>query len=95
MTGPRGPVGLGSGWVLDLGAGEAPYDDGPRSVDPLPEDRRSFSDTVLQMSYGGRIWPGGTLFGGVAATRYQDEPILEGLDNTQFAWVVVGIRMQF
>ena len=83
------------GLTFDLGAGEAPYDDSPPSTDLLPEGPRGFSDTVMRINYGQPIGPGVSLQGGVAASRYQDEPVFDSLGEVEMAWVSFGLRVRF
>ena len=83
------------GIVVDLGCGLPPYDDARPSAEPLPEASHGFSDTVMRMAYRGELWGGVGWFGGVAAHRYQDEPLMEALSEPDLAWFVVGVHFEF
>lgn len=83
------------GLAIDLGVGEAPYDDGPQPFAPERNGRPGFSDALLRASYEHRIAPGTAFAVGVSAFRVQDEPILRALSDLDVAWAVVGIRISF
>ena len=80
---------------LDLGAGQAPFDDAVPDNALLPEASRGFSDSLIQLTIEEPVAPGLRLVGGVAAMRYQDEPLLDGLREAEFAWIAVGIAIRF
>jgi len=82
------------GWVFDFGVGEAPYDDGPRRSDSFPA-RKGFSDSVLSLGYGGDLGGGARWESGITAIRFQDQPLLEGLGDTELGWVTLGVRFRF
>lgn len=90
----RGPVDLGYPLLIDLGAGDAPYDDG---VAPLGADglgRSGFSDSVMRFTWREWFAPSAAFTGGAAFLRNQDATVLEGLSDTRFGFAVVGVELQ-
>lgn len=84
-----------AGLRLELGAGQAPHDDAPASNALLPEGARGFSDSLMRLVLEGQISSGVTIEGGLAATRFLDEPILDGLMGAELAWFSFGLRFRF
>lgn len=91
---PRGPVTI-EGFALDLGVGEAPYDDGPRSVAPERPGRAGFSDALIRLSYEHQVAEGTFLVTSASAFRVQDRQIFQALQDLDVSWAVVGIRISF
>lgn len=90
----RGPVDLGIPMLLDLGAGDAPYDDG---VEPLHADeigRSGFSGTVIRLSWREPIDDAVTFVGGAAFLRFQDIGLLDGIADARFGFAVLGIQVR-
>lgn len=88
-----GPVDLGYPLLVDLGAGDAPYDDG---VLPLAADgvkRGGFSDSVIRVTWRERFAPSASLTGGAAFLRHQDIGILDGLPEARFGFLVLGVEI--
>lgn len=90
-----GPVDLGYPLLVDLGAGDAPYDDGVETIYAEEKKRGGFSDTVIQVHWRHRLGPELSFHGGASVFRYQDLGILDGLSDARFGWAVVGIQLQF
>ncbi len=90
---PQGP-----GWAgvrLEIGAGQAPYDDAPSPNALLPIGTTGFSDSLMRLVIEEPVGGGISLLGSLAASRYQDEPILDGLRDSEFAWISFGIQFRF
>ena len=90
----RGPVDLGIPVLLDMGAGDAPHDDG---VQPLHADeigRSGFSGTVIQLSWRRPLDEAVTVVGGAAFLRFQDIGLLDGIADARFGFAVLGIQLQ-
>lgn len=90
-----GPVDLGYPLLVDLGAGEAPYDDGVETIHAVEAKRGGFSDTVIQLKWRESIRPGWSITGGASMFRQQDLGILDGLGTARFGWATLGIAMRF
>lgn len=90
-----GPMDLGYPLLIDLGAGEAPYDDGVPTIHGVELTRGGFSDTVLQASWRESYTRTTMLHATVAWSRFQDLGILDGLEDMRFAWVVIGWKASF
>lgn len=90
-----GPVDLGYPLLVDLGAGDAPYDDGVETIYAEEKKRGGFSDTVIQVHWRHRLGPALSFHGGASMFRYQDLGIIEGLSDARFGWAVLGIQLQF
>lgn len=88
-----GPMDLGYPLLIDLGAGEAPYDDGVRTIHSVEMTRAGFSDALLQASWREAITTSSMLHATVAMTRFQDLGMLEGADEMRFAWFVLGWKI--
>ena len=88
-----GPMDLGYPLLIDLGAGEAPYDDGVRTIHCVERTRSGFSDAVLQASWRESMSPSSMLHATVAVTRFQDLGMLEGADEMRFSWFVIGWKV--
>jgi hypothetical protein len=84
-----------AGLRIELGAGQAPHDDAPPSNALLPAGVRGFSDSLMRLVVEGQVSTGVTFEGGLAATRFQDEPILDGLLDAELAWISIGLRFRF
>lgn len=91
---PQRPVTL-DGFTLDLGVGEAPYDDGPMPIDPMRSGRPGFSDALIRVSYEHSIGDGAFLVGSASAFRVQDKQIFTALQDLDMSWAVIGIRLSF
>jgi len=91
---PQRPISL-DGFALDLGVGEAPYDDGPKPFDPMRYGRAGFSDALIRVSYEHAIGGGAFLVGSASAFRVQDEHIFSALQDLDMSWAVIGIRISF
>ncbi len=91
---PRRPVTL-DGFALDLGVGEAPYDDGPKAFDRLRNGRAGFSDALIRVSYEHALGGGAFLVGSASAFRVQDQQIFRALEDLNMSWAVIGIRISF
>lgn len=85
-----GPMDLGYPLLVDFGAGEAPYDDGVPTIHGVELTRSGFSDSVLQAAWREQWSPQSMIHVTIAFTRHQDLGIMDGLDDTRFAWCVVG-----
>jgi hypothetical protein len=85
-----GPMDLGYPLLIDLGAGEAPYDDGVRTIHGVELTRGGFSDAVVQASWRESVTPSSMLHATVALTRLQDLGLIEGAAEMRFTWLVVG-----
>ncbi|MEM8713796.1 MAG: hypothetical protein AAGG01_22875 [Planctomycetota bacterium] len=85
-----GPMDLGYPLLVDFGAGEAPYDDGVATIHGVELTRSGFSDSVLQAAWREQWSTHSMLHLTVAFTRYQDLGIMDGIEDTRFAWCVVG-----
>lgn len=86
------------GWAglrLDLGAGQAPYDDAPPTYALLPTGSGGFSGSLVRVVYEGTPVGGVSFQGGVAASRFQDEPLMSGLRDAELAWLSFGLRFRF
>ena len=90
-----GPVDLGYPLLVDLGAGDAPYDDGVETIHAVEAKRGGFSDTVIQLKWRESIRPGWSITGGASMFRQQDLGILDGLGTARFGWATLGIAMRF
>ncbi len=90
-----GPMDLGYPLLIDLGAGEAPYDDGVPTIHGVELTRGGFSDAVLQASWRESLTPTSMWHATVAVSRYQDLGILDGVEDMRFAWVVLGWKASF
>ncbi len=90
-----GPVDLGYPLLVDLGAGDAPYDDGVETIHAEENKRGGFSDTVIQMHWRHQLGPEMSFHGGASMFRYQDLGILDGLSDARFGWAVLGIQFRF
>ncbi|MEL6430095.1 MAG: hypothetical protein AAFZ87_16740 [Planctomycetota bacterium] len=90
----RGPVDLGYPLLVDLGAGDAPYDDGVAPLDADGLGRSGFSDSVMRFTWREWFAPSAAFTGGAAFLRNQDATVLEGLSDTRFGFVVVGLELQ-
>lgn len=90
-----GPVDLGYPLLIDLGAGDAPYDDGVATIHAEERKRGGFSDSIIQMMWRERLSPQTSIHTGAALQRFQDLGILDGLSDAEFAWAVVGLQFTF
>lgn len=90
-----GPVDLGYPILIDLGAGDAPYDDGVRTIHAEEPKRGGFSDTIIQMLWRQTVSPMTSVHTGAALQRFQDLGILDGLSDAEFAWAIVGLQLRF
>ena len=90
-----GPVDLGYPILIDLGAGDAPYDDGVRTIHGVETKRGGFSDTIIQMQWRQTVSPMASVHTGAALQRFQDLGILDGLSDAKFAWAIVGLQLRF
>lgn len=90
-----GPVDLGLAVQVNLGAGEAPYDDAVAPIHAVVPGRSGFSDSVLQFSYRERLGRTYGLHGTAALTRFQDVAIIDGISDAEFAWFVLGVHASF
>ena len=90
-----GPVDLGYPILIDLGAGDAPYDDGVRTIHAVETKRGGFSDTIIQMLWRQPVSPMASIHTGAALQRFQDLGILDGLSDAKFAWAIVGLQLRF
>ncbi|QDV05496.1 hypothetical protein Poly30_09940 [Planctomycetes bacterium Poly30] len=90
-----GPLDLGYPLLVDLGAGEAPYDDGVRTIHGVELTRGGFSDALLQACWRERLTNASKLHATVAVSRLQDLGMLDGLGDMRFAWVVFGWTTSF
>ncbi|MFT4647259.1 MAG: hypothetical protein ACI9X4_000469 [Glaciecola sp.] len=81
--------------IIDLGVGEAPYDDGffDYALDYSP--LVGFSDALMQLEYRARIRPGTSVFGIAAMNRIQDETILQAMDQNDWAWIAMGVQFSW
>jgi hypothetical protein len=81
--------------IIDLGVGEAPYDDGffDYALDYSP--LVGFSDALMQLEYRARIRPGTSVFGIAAMKRIQDETIMQAMDQNDWAWIAVGVQFSW
>jgi len=91
----QGPVDLGLAVHVNLGAGEAPFDDAMHTIHPDGPGRTGFSDSVLQFSWRERMGETFGLHGTAALSRYQDLTIIDSLEDAELAWVVVGVHAAF
>ncbi len=89
----RGPMDLGYPLLIDLGAGEFPFDDGVRTIHGVELTRGGFSDAVVQASWRESMTPASMLHATVAMTRIQDLGMIEGIDEMRFAWAVLGWKI--
>lgn len=87
-----GPVDLGYPLLIDLGAGDAPYDDGVAPLDPAHLGRSGFSDSVMRFTWRERLTPNASWTGGAAFLRAQDSSVLEGLADARFGFAVLGLE---
>lgn len=90
-----GPVDLGFPLLIDLGAGDAPYDDGIPTIHGVESKRGGFSDSIVQMMWRETLSPMTSVHTGAAIRRYQDLSILDGLEDARFAWAVIGLQWRF
>jgi hypothetical protein len=90
-----GPVDLGYPLLVDLGAGEAPYDDGVPTIHGVEITRGGFSDALLQASWRETVTRSSMLHTTIAVSRFQDVGMLDGLSDMRFAWVVFGWKISF
>ncbi len=90
-----GPVDLGYALLVDLGAGDAPYDDGVETIHAVEAKRGGFSDTVIQLKWRESIGPGWSITGGASLFRAQDVGLLDGLGTARFGWATLGIAARF
>lgn len=81
--------------IIDLGVGEAPYDDGffdyAMDFSPLV----GFSDALMQLEYRAHIQPGTSVFGIAAINRIQDETIMQAMGQNDWAWVAMGVQFSW
>ena len=91
----QGPVDFGLAMHVNLGAGEAPFDDAMHAIHPEGPGRTGFSDSVLQFSWRERMGETYGLHGTAALSRYQDLAIIDSLEDAELAWVVVGVHASF
>ena len=85
-----GPMDFGFPLLIDLGAGEAPYDDGVRPLFYADVGRSGFSDTVIRASWRESISTATMLHATVAMSRLQDLGLLEGASEMRFSFFVLG-----
>lgn len=90
-----GPVDLGYPLLVDLGAGDAPYDDGVETIHAVEVKRGGFSDTVIQVQWREPIHPGWSITGGACLFREQDLSILDGMETARFGWAILGVAGRF
>lgn len=90
-----GPVDLGYPILVDLGAGDAPYDDGVRTIHGEEIKRGGFSDSVIQIQWRQPVVPGWSITGGASMFREQDLGILDGLETARFGWALLGVMGSF
>ncbi|MEZ6003925.1 MAG: hypothetical protein R3F17_12010 [Planctomycetota bacterium] len=79
-------------FVLDLGVGEAPFDDACElfCLDPGPV--RGFSDALVQIEVR-RTWVGPVSWHGIAAlSRIQEDTLLEAMQAGDWAWIGFGVQ---
>lgn len=91
----KAPVDMGLPFQLDLGAGEAPYDDGVRALHVNTPGRPGFSDSVIQLTWRERVSEDLGLHGTAAMLRFQDIAIIDGLADAEFGWFVLGVHTTF
>ncbi len=91
----KGPLDLGYLAQVDLGAGEAPYDDAVGPIHGVELRRGGFSDSVLQVSVRKSLVRGLRLHATGALAREQDLSFLEGLPDSRFSWMVVGCYLSW
>lgn len=81
--------------IIDLGVGEAPYDDGfldyALDFSPLV----GFSDALMQLEYRAQLQPGTSVFGIAAMNRVQDETILQAMGENDWAWFAFGVQFSW
>ncbi|MCP5021639.1 MAG: hypothetical protein GY930_07660 [bacterium] len=81
--------------IIDLGVGQAPYDDGffdyAMDFSPLV----GFSDALMQLEYRAHIQPGTSVFGIAAINRVQDETIIRAMGQNDWAWVAMGVQFSW
>lgn len=88
-----GPVDLGYRVLVDLGAGEAPYDDAVSPIHSVEPRRGGFSDSVIQVSLRESLGPHLRLHGTAAVSRTQELSLLDSLPEADFTWFVVGLQL--
>ncbi len=81
--------------IIDLGVGEAPYDDGflDYALDYSP--LVGFSDALMQLEYRAQIRPGTSVFGIAAMNRIQDETIMQAMGQNDWAWIAMGVQISW
>ncbi len=81
--------------IVDMGIGEAPYDDGflDYALDYSP--LVGFSVSIMQLEYRARVQPGVSVFGIAAMNRIQDETIMHAMNENDWAWVSVGVQLSW
>lgn len=89
-----GPIDLGYPLLVDLGAGDAPYDDGVPTIHVDEPKRGGFSDSVIQVTWREQLSSHLSVHGGAAIFRYQDLGILDSLPESRFGFAVVGIQFR-
>ncbi|MDF1837951.1 MAG: hypothetical protein P1V35_08785, partial [Planctomycetota bacterium] len=94
VMGPPLPV-PSSELIIDLGVGEAPYDDGffDYALDYSP--LVGFSDALMQLEYRAQLRPGTSVFGIAAMHRVQDETIMQAMDQNDWAWIAMGVQFSW
>ncbi|MCA9002488.1 MAG: hypothetical protein KDB61_11225 [Planctomycetes bacterium] len=89
------PVLPSSAIVVDLGVGEAPYDDGFLDYEMDFSPLVGFSDALMQLEYRTQIRPGASLFGIAAMNRVQDDSILQAMGQSDWAWFAMGVELSW
>lgn len=89
-----GPLDLGYPLLIDLGAGDAPYDDGVEPLDAVQLGRSGFSDSVMRFTWRERLTANASWTGGAAFLRAQDSSVLEGLADARFGFAVLGLELR-
>jgi hypothetical protein len=81
--------------IIDLGVGEAPYDDGFLDYEMDFSPLVGFSDALMQLEYRARIQPGTSIFGIAAMNRVQDDTILQAMGQNDWAWFGMGVQISW
>lgn len=81
--------------LIDLGAGEFPYDDEIHPLDETEPLRGGLSSSVIQLSWRGQLDGPLGLHGTAAVVRTQDEAILDALGDARYGWLAVGFHTTF
>lgn len=85
------------GWPLeiDLGVGEAPFDDEMHPLDVAEIGRAGFSNSVIRFTWREQLDGPIGIHGTAALSRTQEDPLFESLTAARLSWVALGFHASF